>query len=106
MVAVKAGKALAAKKLFKVSKAKGKVTYNKAKGEFVLSRVGNPSSLKLSYKYPTGLFKGTFKAYIEVSAGRKRAYTANVAGLVVDGKGAGQVTVKGVSGTFPCRIDL
>lgn len=82
------------------------LTYNKAKGEFVLSRVGNPSSLKLSYKYPTGLFKGTFKAYIEVSAGRKRAYTANVAGLVVDGKGAGQVTVKGVSGTFPCRIDL
>ena len=62
-VAVKAGKALAAKKLIKVSKAKGKVTYNKAKGNknITVAKDGKVSVKK-------GCKAGTYALTVKVRA--------------------------------------
>ena len=58
----------------------------------------NLSALKLTYTPKTGLFKGSFKMYAleNASNGKKRLkkYTANVMGVVVDGKGYGQAMIK------------
>ena len=58
----------------------------------------NLSGLKLTYTPKTGLFKGSFKVYAleDLSSGKKKLkkYTANVTGVVVDGIGVGQATIK------------
>ena len=53
----------------------------------------NRSGLKLSYTPKTGLFKGSFKVYALESSKLKK-YTVNVTGVVVNGAGYGQATMK------------
>ena len=71
----------------KLSKDKSKAEWDTSGGK------SNLSSMKLTYTPKTGLFKGSFKAYALESAKLKK-YTANVTGVVVDGKGYGQATIK------------
>ncbi len=58
--------------------------------------VENPSGLKLSYKAKDGSFKGSFKVYA-VASGKLQKYTANVAGVLVDGIGYGTAEIKKVA---------
>ena len=73
----------------------GKV--QKAKdGTIDTSKLGdNPSGLKLTYKAKDGSFKGSFKVYAD-NAGKLKATTVNVSGVVIDGIGYGTATVKNV----------
>ena len=54
----------------------------------------NPSGLKLTPK-KDGSFTGSFKVYY-VEKGKLKSKTANVTGLVIDGKGYGTATIKKV----------
>ena len=76
----------------KLSKDKTKAEWDTSGGK------SNLSSMKLTYTSKTGLFKGSFKVYALESAtgGKKKLkkYTANVTGVVVDGRGYGQATIK------------
>ena len=76
----------------KLSKDKTKAEWDTSGGK------SNLSSMKLTYTPKTGLFKGSFKVYALESAasGKKKLkkYTANVTGVVVDGKGYGLATIK------------
>ena len=76
----------------KLSKDKTKAEWDTSKGKT------NLSSMKLTYTPKTGLFKGSFKVYAleDTSGGKKKLkkYTANVTGVVVDGTGYGQATIK------------
>ena len=86
----------------------GKWAFNKAAGvKWVKDRVTkvyalvvdtskgktNRSGLKLSYTPKTGLFKGSFKAYA-LEGSKLKKYTVNVTGVVVNGSGYGQATMK------------
>ncbi len=53
----------------------------------------NPSGLKLTYKAKTGIFTGSFKAYVE-KRGKAKAVTASVTGVMIEGKGFGSAAVK------------
>ena len=53
----------------------------------------NLSSMKLIYTPKTGLFKGSFKVYALEGAKLKK-YKAKVTGIVVDGVGYGQASIK------------
>ena len=70
----------------KLSKDKTSAEWDDSKGK------SNRSGLKLTYTPKTGTFKGSFKVYaLEGADGAKKLkkYTANVTGVVVDGKGSG-----------------
>ena len=79
-----------------------KVSKDKTTKEYVLTvdttkGKTNLSSMKLTYKAKDGTFKGTFKAYaVETSGGKKKlkSYTVNVTGVVIDGVGYGEATLK------------
>jgi len=71
----------------KLSKDKSKAEWDTSGGK------SNLSSMKLTYTPKTGLFKGSFKVYA-LEAAKLKKYTANVTGVVVDGKGYGQATIK------------
>ena len=86
----------------------GKWAFNKAAGvKWVKDRVTkvyalvvdtskgktNRSGLKLSYTPKTGLFKGSFKVYA-LEGSKLKKYTVNVTGVVVNGSGYGQATMK------------
>lgn len=61
--------------------------------EWIMDSAGgktNISKLKLSYNPKTGLFKGKYTLYAQ--AGRK--YQASVSGLIVNGRGYGEATIK------------
>ena len=73
----------------------------------------NLSAMKLSYAPKTGLFKGSFKVYVVRNSsggassgcafcgmGKKKLkkYTVNVTGVVADGKGYGQATIRRPAG--------
>ena len=69
--------------------------------EYDEERYPNTNGVKLSYKYKTGAFTGSFKIYASnessVDDGKKptlKKYTAKIAGCVVNGEGLGTVTVK------------
>ena len=69
--------------------------------EYDEERYPNTNGVKLSYKYKTGEFTGSFKIYASnessVDDGKKptlKKYTAKIAGCVVNGEGLGTVTVK------------
>ena len=75
----------------KLSRDKTKAEWDAANGKT------NLSSMKLAYAPKTGLFKGSFKVYaLEGADGAKKLkkHTANVTGVVVDGKGYGQAAIK------------
>lgn len=83
--------------------AKGaQVRYGKAKGATeatlqVSTANGrtNLSSMRLSYAYTSGMFRGSFRAYALVPSGRGsklRSYSVRVTGLVVGGVGYGRAT--------------
>lgn len=62
----------------------------------------NKSGMKLSYSAKTGVFRGSFKAYVisdggSGRAGRLRKYTVKVSGVVVDGAGYGTASNKFLS---------
>ena len=65
---------------------------------------GNPAGLKLTYTAKTGLFKGSFKIFVEPSPGKSKKYTATVTGAVVDGVGYGTATVK-KTGSLPVMVE-
>jgi uncharacterized repeat protein (TIGR02543 family) len=71
-VAVKAGKSLKAKKLFKVSGAKGKVTYKKAKGSKKITVAANGT-----VKVKKGCKKGTYTLTVKVRAAGNANYNAS-----------------------------
>ena len=67
------------------------------------SKLGeNPAALKLTYKAKDGSFKGSFKAYADVS-GKPKGTTVKVAGVLVNGVGYGTATVKG--GSVPVKVE-
>ena len=61
----------------------------------------NIPGLRLTYNPKTGVFKGSFKLY--TFFGKK--YTANVAGMVVDGIGYGQATIKKPAVTWSVSVE-
>ena len=61
----------------------------------------NIPGLRLTYNPKTGVFKGSFKLYTFL--GKK--YTANVAGMVVDGIGYGQATIKKPAVTWSVSVE-
>ena len=76
----------------KLSKDKSTAEWNTSNGKT------NLSAIKLAYMPKTGLFKGSFKLYAleGASGGNKKLkkYSAKVTGVVVDGNGFGQASVK------------
>jgi hypothetical protein len=69
--------------------------------EYDLERYPNENGVKISYKYKTGAFSGSFKIYASnetsIDYGKKptlKKYTAKVSGCVVNGVGIGTVSVK------------
>ena len=80
----------------KLSKDKTTVEWDTSKGK------SNLSAMKLTYTPKTGLFKGSFMVYaLEDSKGGKKKlkkYKANVTGVVLDGVGYGQATIKKPAG--------
>ena len=82
----------------------GKVAFVRGTGEVDRTKLGaNPSGLKLTYKQKDGSFKGSFKVYCLVD-GKIKAYTVNVAGVLVGDKGYGTAAVKGKDGV-PVMIE-
>ena len=69
----------------------------------------NLSSLKLTYAPKTGLFNGSFKVYaLEEAKGKTKlkTYTVNMVGVVVDGKGYGEATMKKpAAGPWTVRVE-
>ena len=70
----------------------------------------NRSSLKINYAAKTGIFKGSFKAYVLEDArnGKKRLkkYSVNVAGFVLDGVGIGKATGRqSAGGPWPVTVE-
>ena len=66
----------------------------------------NNSGLKLTYNVRSGTFKGTFTVYSEDGQGKTpklKKTRATVSGVVVDGYGYGQVTIRN-GGTYPVSI--
>ena len=92
-----------------------KWTKSRETGEFVrvvdVSRnKTNRSSLKINYAAKTGIFKGSFKAYVLEDArnGKKRLkkYSVNVAGFVLDGVGVGKATGRqSAGGPWPVTVE-
>ena len=92
-----------------------KWTKSRETGEFVrvvdVSRnKTNRSSLKINYAAKTGIFKGSFKAYVLEDAhnGKKRLkkYSVNVAGFVLDGVGIGKATGRqSTGGPWPVTVE-
>ena len=92
-----------------------KWTKSRETGEFVrvvdVSRnKTNRSSLKINYAAKTGIFKGSFKAYVLEDArnGKKRLkkYSVNVAGFVLDGVGFGKATGRqSAGGPWPVTVE-
>ena len=92
-----------------------KWTKSRETGEFVrvvdVSRnKTNRSSLKINYAAKTGIFKGSFKAYVLEDArnGKKRLkkYSVNVAGFVLDGVGIGKATGRqSAGGPWPVTVE-
>ena len=92
-----------------------KWTKSRETGEFVrvvdVSRnKTNRSSLKINYVAKTGIFKGSFKAYVLEDArnGKKRLkkYSVNVAGFVLDGVGIGKATGRqSAGGPWPVTVE-
>ena len=92
-----------------------KWTKSRETGEFVrvvdVSRnKTNRSSLKINYAARTGIFKGSFKAYVLEDArnGKKRLkkYSVNVAGFVLDGVGTGKAIGKrSAGGPWPVTVE-
>ena len=87
----------------KISKDKTNLEWDTSNGKT------NLSGLKLTYTPKTGLFKGSFKVYaLEGFEGKKKLkkYSAKVTGVVVDGKGYGQATIKKPSaGPWPVVVE-
>ena len=91
--------------------------YKKVDGEYELTGLDdekkpNLTGLKLTYSASKGTFTGSFKIYAsnegEPSGKPKlKKYTAKVSGIVIDGVGAGSVTVKVGKETFTgtCTLD-
>ena len=75
-----------------------KLSKDKSKAEWDMSNgKTNLSGLKLTYTPKAGTFKGSFKVYaLQGADGAKKLkkYTASVTGVVVDGKGYGQASIK------------
>ena len=71
----------------KSMKNEGRAEWDSSKGKT------NLSAMKLSYTPKTGLFKGSFKVYALEGAKLKK-YTATVTGVIVDGVGYGQASIK------------
>ena len=69
----------------------GKVRLDKTTGTLSTTSK-NWASLKLSYVARTGLFSGSFKAYL-LADGKLKTKTVKVAGALVNGKGYGTATV-------------
>ena len=92
-----------------------KWTKSRETGEFVrvvdVSRnKTNRSSLKINYAAKTGIFKGSFKAYVLEDArnGKKRLkkYSVNVAGFVLDGVGIGKaIGRQSTGGPWPVTVE-
>ena len=92
-----------------------KWTKSRETGEFVrvvdVSRnKTNRSSLKINYAAKTGIFKGSFNAYVLEDArnGKKRLkkYSVNVAGVVLDGVGIGKATGRqSAGGPWPVTVE-
>ena len=83
----------------------GKVTFVKGTDEVDEDKTGeNPSGLKLSYKAKDGSFSGSFKVYAIVN-GKIKSYTANVAGVLVDGIGYGTATLKKPVCSWGVRVE-
>ena len=92
-----------------------KWTKSRETGEFVrvvdISKdKTNRSSLKINYAAKTGIFKGSFKAYVLEDArnGKKRLrkYRVDVAGFVVDGVGIGKAIGKrSAGGPWPVTVE-
>ena len=92
-----------------------KWTKSRETGEFVrvvdVSRnKTNRSSLKINYAAMTGIFKGSYKAYVLEDArnGKKRLkkYSVNVAGFVLDGVGVGKATDRqSAGGPWPVTVE-
>ena len=88
---------------------------NRETGEFarVVDESGgktNHSSLKINYAAKTGIFKGSFKAYVLEDArnGTKRLkkYGVDVAGFVVDGVGIGKAAGRrSTGGPWPVTVE-
>ena len=80
----------------KLSKDKTTAEWDTSKGK------SNLSAMKLTYTPKTGMFKGSFTVYaLEESKGGKKKlkkYKAKVTGVVVDGVGYGQATMKKPAG--------
>ena len=82
----------------------GKVAYKRGTTEIDATKLGeNPSALKLTYMAKDGSFKGSFKVYAD-NAGRLKATTVNVTGVVINGVGYGTAVVKGASGSVPVKV--
>ena len=64
---------------------------------------GNPAGLKLRYKALTGLFKGSFRVFVETDSGKSKRRSATVTGVVVQGVGYGTATVK-KAGSLPVMV--
>ena len=79
----------------------GKVALDRKTGEIDETRLGaNPSGLKLAYTAKTG----AFKAYAQES-GKIKAYTVNVAGVMVGDRGYGTATLKKPAVSLPVSIE-
>ena len=91
--------------------------YKKVDGEYELTGLDdekkpNLTGLKLTYSASKGTFTGSFKIYASNEGEAKgkpklKKYTAKVSGIVIDGVGAGSVTVKVGKETFTgtCTLD-
>ena len=78
-----------------------KYAKDKASGTYLLLGLDEPkkpnlSGLKLTYTPKTGQFKGSFKIYAKTGDAKPKLkkYTVNVIGIVVDGVGVGEATLK------------
>ncbi len=83
-------------------------------GEYVLAGMNDPakpnlSALKITYNVKTGVFKGSFKIYAVNRTGARpklKKFMVTLGGVVVDGKGSGQATLKRpAAGPWPVTIE-
>lgn len=82
----------------------GKVAFVKGTQTVDETKAGeNPAALKLSYAAKTGIFKGSFKAYI-LANGKPKAVAVKVAGVLAGGEGYGAATVKKPAGAVEIEI--
>lgn len=89
------GIAVATKGKWAVAGKAGRVKYDRATGGF-LATTGNPSACKFTFKLATGVFTGSFSAYLPKGSKSVKKVAVTVQGVVLDGVGYCNIVLRGI----------